>query len=127
MIVVDLNLSEEAASKLWQAGICVVTAGFSTLSFPAVVVDDYDVGFVATQRTSGPASVVRAADPGQRSSATQIRYSPSCTPTEMLVSVRSSCRGIPTQPKPICSRSMSFQTWNMARCSQTRPLLRHER
>jgi LacI family repressor for deo operon, udp, cdd, tsx, nupC, and nupG len=49
VIVVDLNISEEAANKLWQGGIRAVTAGFATQCFPAVIVDDYHVGFVATQ------------------------------------------------------------------------------
>ncbi len=49
VIVVDLNISEESADKLWQAGIRAVTAGFATQCFPAVIVDDYKVGFIATQ------------------------------------------------------------------------------
>lgn len=49
LIVVDLNLSEEAATELWNAGIPTVTAGFSTERFPSVIVDDYQVGFLATQ------------------------------------------------------------------------------
>lgn len=49
LIVVDLNISEEAASKLHAAGINAVTAGFRTEKFPSVVVDDYQVGLVATK------------------------------------------------------------------------------
>ncbi len=49
VIVVDLNLSEDAANQLWEAGILAVTAGFATQCFPAVIVDDYQVGFIATE------------------------------------------------------------------------------
>ncbi len=49
LIVVDLNISEEAAAQLHSAGIRVVTAGFRTQKFPAVIVDDYRVGFMATE------------------------------------------------------------------------------
>ena len=49
LIVVDLNISEEAASKLHAAGINAVTAGFRTEKFPSVLVDDYQVGLVATK------------------------------------------------------------------------------
>lgn len=49
LIVVDLNISEDAASELWTAGIPTVTAGFSTERFPSVIVDDYQVGYIATQ------------------------------------------------------------------------------
>lgn len=48
LILVDLNIPEDAANELWSAGIRTVTAGFSTRRFPSVVVDDYQVGFVAT-------------------------------------------------------------------------------
>ena len=49
LIVVDLNISEEAASRLHAAGIKAVTAGFRTEKFPSVLVDDYQVGFAATK------------------------------------------------------------------------------
>lgn len=49
VIVVDLNISEDAASQLYESGSRLVTAGFRTQKFPAVVVDDYQVGFMATQ------------------------------------------------------------------------------
>ena len=49
LIIVDLNISDEAATDLWSAGIPTVTAGFKTERFPAVIVDDFQVGFVATQ------------------------------------------------------------------------------
>lgn len=49
LIIVDLNISEEAAKELWDVGIRTVTAGFSTRRFPSVVVDDYRVGYVATE------------------------------------------------------------------------------
>ena len=49
LIVVDLNISEEAAAELHSAGINAVTAGFRTEKFPSVLVDDYQVGFTATQ------------------------------------------------------------------------------
>lgn len=49
LIVVDLNISEEAANELWEGGIRTITAGFSTGRFPSVIVDDYQVGLVATQ------------------------------------------------------------------------------
>lgn len=48
LIVVDLNISEDAATELHGAGIRVVTAGFTTQKFPSVIVDDYHVGFLAT-------------------------------------------------------------------------------
>jgi LacI family repressor for deo operon, udp, cdd, tsx, nupC, and nupG len=48
VIIVDLNISEESATELWDAGVPVVTAGFTTQQFPAVIVDDYQVGFIAT-------------------------------------------------------------------------------
>lgn len=48
VILVDLNIGEEAASELWDEGIQMVTAGFSTQQFPAVRIDDYQVGFIAT-------------------------------------------------------------------------------
>lgn len=48
LIVADLNISEDAAVELHGAGIRVVTAGFRTRMFPAVIVDDYQVGFLAT-------------------------------------------------------------------------------
>lgn len=48
LIVVDLNISEEAATELWEGGIRTVTAGFSTARFPSVIVDDYRVGYIAT-------------------------------------------------------------------------------
>lgn len=49
LIIVDLNISEEAAAELSTAGIPTVTAGFSTERFPSVIVDDYQVGVIATQ------------------------------------------------------------------------------
>ena len=49
LIVVDLNISEDDASKLFDAGIRLVTAGFSTRRFPSIIIDDYQVGFVATE------------------------------------------------------------------------------
>ncbi len=49
LIIVDLNISEEAALKLSEAGIRVVTAGFKTQKFPAVITDDYRVGYMATE------------------------------------------------------------------------------
>ena len=49
VIVVDLNISEDSAVELWDAGIRLVTAGFATLRFPAVVIDDYRVGYLATK------------------------------------------------------------------------------
>ncbi len=49
VIVVDLNISEDAASQLHQTDSRLVTAGFRTQKFPAVVVDDYQVGFLATK------------------------------------------------------------------------------
>jgi len=48
-IVVNLNITEESASDLRRAGIRLVTAGFSTPQYPAVVVDDYRVGYLATE------------------------------------------------------------------------------
>ncbi len=48
LIVVDLNISEEQAEELANAGVATVTAGFATQRFPAVVVDDFHVGWVAT-------------------------------------------------------------------------------
>ncbi len=48
LIVVDLNISEEAAAELHHAGIHTITAGFSTHRFPAIVVDDFRVGQLAT-------------------------------------------------------------------------------
>ncbi len=49
LIVVDLNISEDAANDLFEAGIRTVTAGFRTRRFPSVIVDDYRVGYVATE------------------------------------------------------------------------------
>ena len=49
LIIVDLNISEEAATELWEAGIRTVTAGFRTRRFPSVVIDDYQVGYTATE------------------------------------------------------------------------------
>lgn len=49
VIVVDLNISEDSATELWNEDIRMVTAGFSTRPFPAVVVDDYRVGYIATE------------------------------------------------------------------------------
>lgn len=49
LIVVDLNISEETAGELWDAGIRTVTAGFRTRCFPAVIVDDYQIGYIATK------------------------------------------------------------------------------
>ena len=48
VIVVDLNIGEDDANDLWDAGVRVVTAGFATQRFPAVMVDDYKVGYLAT-------------------------------------------------------------------------------
>ncbi len=48
-IVVDLNIGEEDAIELWEDGVLMVTAGFATQRFPAVVIDDYKVGFIATE------------------------------------------------------------------------------
>ncbi len=49
LIVVDLNISEDNATKMHDSGIQAVTAGFSTQRFPSVIIDDYQVGFMATQ------------------------------------------------------------------------------
>ena len=49
LILVDLNISEDAASELANAGVRLVTVGFKTAHFPSVVVDDYRVGFLATE------------------------------------------------------------------------------
>jgi len=49
LILVDLNISEDAAIELWEGGLRTVTAGFSTTRFPSVLVDDYRVGYVATE------------------------------------------------------------------------------
>lgn len=49
LIVVDLNISEDAATQMDEAGIRMVTAGFSTQRFPSIIIDDYQVGFVATK------------------------------------------------------------------------------
>ncbi|MGI9607888.1 MAG: LacI family DNA-binding transcriptional regulator [Acidimicrobiales bacterium] len=48
LLIVDLNISEDAAVSLREAGINTVTAGFSTQSFPSIVVDDFQVGYLAT-------------------------------------------------------------------------------
>ncbi len=48
LIVVDLNISEDAALEMHNAGIHAVTAGFTTQKFPSVIIDDYHVGFLAT-------------------------------------------------------------------------------
>jgi LacI family repressor for deo operon, udp, cdd, tsx, nupC, and nupG len=48
-ILVDLNISEAAATDLWEAGVPTVTAGFATRLFPAVLIDDYQVGYLATE------------------------------------------------------------------------------
>lgn len=49
LILVDLNISEETATELFAAGVRVVTAGFTTAHFPSVLVDDYRVGYLATE------------------------------------------------------------------------------
>lgn len=49
LILVDLNISEEAAAELSDAGVRLVTAGFKTAHFPSVIVDDYRVGYLATE------------------------------------------------------------------------------
>lgn len=49
LILVDLNISEDAASELADSGVRAVTAGFRTADFPSVMVDDYRVGYVATE------------------------------------------------------------------------------
>lgn len=49
VIVVDLNISEDQATEMFEAGIRAVTAGFSTQRFPSIIIDDYQVGFVATK------------------------------------------------------------------------------
>lgn len=49
LILVDLNISIEAAKGLADGGVRVVTVGFSTDYFPSVCIDDYQVGFIATE------------------------------------------------------------------------------
>lgn len=49
IILVDLNISDDVAAELYAEGLRIVTAGFSTRSFPAVTVDDYRVGYIATE------------------------------------------------------------------------------
>lgn len=49
LILVDLNISAEAATELANVGARVVTVGFATAHFPSVVVDDYRVGYLATE------------------------------------------------------------------------------
>ncbi len=49
VILVDLNIDEDVAASLLDAGLKMVTAGFATRSFPAVIIDDYRVGYMATE------------------------------------------------------------------------------
>jgi len=49
LILVDLNISAETATELADAGVRIVTAGFTTAPFPSVLVDDYQVGYLATK------------------------------------------------------------------------------
>jgi len=49
VIVVDLNIGEDDSRDLHDAGIRMVTAGFATQQFPSVVIDDFHVGFIATE------------------------------------------------------------------------------
>lgn len=53
LVLVDLNIPEEAAAALLEAGVNLVTVGFSTQQFPAVVVDDFQVGYQATSHLLG--------------------------------------------------------------------------
>ena len=48
VILVDLNIPDEVATQLHDAGVRTVTAGFSTRRFPSVLIDDVRVGHLAT-------------------------------------------------------------------------------
>ena len=48
LVLVDLNIPEEAANELHAVGVNVITVGFSTQRFPSVVIDDFQVGYMAT-------------------------------------------------------------------------------
>lgn len=48
LILVDLNIPEESAAALYEAGVNLITVGFATQQFPSVALDDFQVGYVAT-------------------------------------------------------------------------------
>ena len=48
LILVDLNIPEEAAAALHSVGLNLITVGFATRQFPSVVIDDFQVGYIAT-------------------------------------------------------------------------------
>ena len=53
LILVDLNISADASLELAECGVNAVTVGFKTADFPSVMVDDYRVGYLATEHLLG--------------------------------------------------------------------------